>query len=284
MGQRYCIVLMFLLALVVSACDKPGEVEQSSDPHGIVSLSPAATDLVMQLGLADRIVGVSAYEADAELKSRLPVVGDYERIDWERVAQLKPRYLIVQGQPDRLPAGLTERCAAMGIKLVNIQIDRLDDISLALVRLAGELGDEQAGLDAARRLQIALDAISTPNPTPALILLNENGKFVAGRDTFLDDLLTRAGGTNVIQSSGYPTIDQELLLTLKPETIFVLLAGSSDATVAEARMSVERAAVLPAVKNGRVFVVTRSDVLLPSYRNAVQLLKEMAEKLPRSSM
>lgn len=282
MGQRICIVLTFLLAAMLPACDKPGEVPQSSQRDGIVSISPAASDLLVQLGLLDRIVGVSAYEAHPQLKSLLPVVGDYERIDWEKMAQLRPRYLVVQGQPQRLPEGLKERCEAAGVELINIQIDRLDDIPLAVVAIAEALGIKDAGDATAKKMREEI--VARLGQTPALIVLSENGKFVAGRDTFLDDLLARAGGANVITANGYPTIDQEMLLTLRPQVIFILLPDASDATAAEARASIDKAKSLPAVEAGRVYVIRRADVLLPSHSNAVALLKELAERMPRGPM
>lgn len=279
MGQRICIAMTILLAAVVLACDKPGDANAPRAADGIVSLSPAATDLLIQLGLTDRIVGVSAYEADPTVKARLPVVGDYERIDWEKIAQLKPRHLIVQGQPQRLPEGLKERCQAAGVELINIQIDRLDDISAAASSIAQTLGLDEARPVVLRRMQNELDALATTGKTPALILLSENGKFVAGKDTFLDDLLTRAGGVNVIKASGYPTIDQELLLTLQPEVIFILLPGANPTTVASAKAALGTADSLPAVRNNRVYVIDRANVLLPSHSNAVKLLEELAEQV-----
>lgn len=278
MGQRIFIFLVLMLVPQI-ACEKKEVVTPQARPDGIVSLSPAATDLLVHLGLYDRIVGISSYEADPSLKSRLPVVGDYQRIDWETLAVLRPRYLIVQGRYDRLPPGLSERCHSMGIQLIDIQIDRLDDILLMLVKLAQALGLEQTGLDTARRVQMQIDTVITPKRIPALILLNESGKFAAGKDTFLDDLLTRAGGENVLTTSGYPSVDREFLTTLEPQIVFVLLPGANDQTTHQAEKVIDQTRFSQRDEKPRIRTIRRSDVLLPSCTNAVQLFQEMSDEI-----
>lgn len=278
MGQRIFIFLtLFLIPQI--ACDRSETTKPDTASSGIVSLSPAATDLLVHLGLSERIVGISSYEANASFKSRLPVVGDYQRIDWETLAMLRPRYLVVQGRPDRLPPGLSERCQSMGIQLINIQIDRLDDILLMLVQLAKAMGLEQTGLDAARKVQTQIDERMATEKVPSLVLLNESGKFAAGKDTFLDDLLTRAGGENVITNPGYPTVDREFLTTLAPEIVFVLLPGADDKTAEQANQIIEQIRFSGQGKKPRVRVIRRSDVLLPGCTNAVQLFREMSDEI-----
>ncbi|GIW78155.1 MAG: hypothetical protein KatS3mg104_3218 [Phycisphaerae bacterium] len=278
MGQRNFVFLILLLITTIG-CDNNEVHKPQSRPDGIVSLSPAATDLLVHLGLYDRIVGVSSYEANASLKSRLPVVGDYQRIDWETLVVIRPRYLIVQGRSDRMPPGLSERCQSLGIQLIDIQIDRLDDILMMLVRLAQALGVEQTGLNAARKVQIQMDTVIPSGKIPALILLNESGKFSAGKQTFLDDLLTRAGGENVITTSGYPTLDREFLATLAPQIVFVLLPGADDKTVDQARQMVDQIRFSGQSKKTRIRVIRRPDVLLPSCTNAIQLFREMSDEI-----
>lgn len=278
MGQRNFVFLILLLITTIG-CDNNQVHKPQSRPDGIVSLSPAATDLLVHLGLYDRIVGVSSYEANASLKSRLPVAGDYQRIDWETLAVIRPRYLIVQGRSDRMPPGLSERCQSLGIELIDIQIDRLDDILMMLVRLARALGVEQTGLDAARKVQMQMDTVIPSGKIPALILLNESGKFSAGKQTFLDDLLTRAGGENVITTSGYPTLDREFLATLAPQIVFVLLPGADDKTVDQARQMVDQIRFSGQSTKTRIRVIRRPDVLLPSCTNAIQLFREMSDEI-----
>jgi iron complex transport system substrate-binding protein len=272
MGQRKWVLLNILSAIFLIGCGKetPAPATAPTPPAAraasIVSLSPAASDLLVAMGLTDRIVGVSQYEADEDLRKRLPVVGDYLNVDWERIAQLKPGYMIVQGRPDRLPSGLKERADALGIKLVNIQIDRLDDIYKVCETIGTgvDAGDAGTKLAKSLRQQIKDANRASDQRTPALILIGERGTSVIGRDNYLNDLLEAAGGTNVVDLTGYPSVDREKLLTLRPDVIFVLLPGANDNTIADEKGSIESATELPAVRDHRVHTITSSDALLPA--------------------
>ena len=236
--------------------------------------------MIVAMGLKDRIVGVSAWEADPELKKR-PVVGDYERVDWEKLSELRPGFLVVQGRVERLPPGLKQRSDQLGIELVDLQIDRLGDIDLAVKRLGSVLNESNAAdafVQAQRRRLSKYDNVAPNQAVPALIVHSENGKSVAGRDNFLDDVLQLAGGVNVIEAKGYVTLDQEKLLTLRPTVVFILMPGASEATVAAAIQSVKSVDTMPAVKDNRIIAITRADALLPASATP-ELVREFYEQL-----
>lgn len=271
MGQRLIAQLLCLLTFLSLACD--GSTGADNPRNGkIVCLSPAATDLLVQMGLKDRIIGVSPWDADPDLKARLPKVGDYERVDWEKLAELKPQYLIVQGRPERMPAGLKEKCAEQGVTLVNLQIDRLADIPGAVTQLGEALEVRSEAEALVKRLREGFTQWQGSHPTPAMIILSENARSVAGRENYLDDLLSVAGGANVVTQVGYPTLDEELMQTLRPEVVFVLMPGASEATVTQTQTSLKHLDQIPAVRNGRVVVITDGDALLPA-SGTVRLLK-----------
>ncbi|MGN6504306.1 MAG: ABC transporter substrate-binding protein [Tepidisphaeraceae bacterium] len=264
--------LLLAASLLLAGCGKdtppPGVAADT-----IVCLSPAASDLLVAMGLTPRIVAVSGYEANPTLRRTLPNAGDYQRIDWERLAELKPGFLIIQGAPDRLPGGIAERCAAMGITPIVLSIDRIADIEHAIHQLGDALHAPAAAakLDATFHQQLA--GLSDPQraKVPALIVLNDSGTAVVGRSNFINDALQAAGGENVITADGYPSIDREKLLTLHPAVIFLLMPGASDSTVARAKqaMGTTHATVCP---------ITRADALLPGTA-VVELARQFADQL-----
>ena len=93
----------------------------------IASLVPAATDLLIGMNAADHLVAVSNYDFDPQT-GRLPRVGDYETIDWEKIASLHPDTLITEYAPDRTPAGMTERMHQLKIRPLNLSFHRLSDM------------------------------------------------------------------------------------------------------------------------------------------------------------
>ena len=241
-----------------------------------MSLSPAATDLVLAMGLNDRLVGVSTFETDPAVRGKKPVVGDYQRIDWEQIGALKPQYLIVQGKPDRLPPGLADRCRQANVTLINIQIDRLADIQKTIDQLGQSLIAKEASEKLNNEFTDALRSLSPDGKRlPAMIVTGDTGLSVAGRNNFLDDLLSAAGGENVVTADGYVTLDREKLLSLRPEVIVLLLPNATDAVKRKAVSAYDGLDDLPAVKHKRLLVIDRADALVPNSR-APQLAAEMA--------
>lgn len=272
------IALCLLVALV--GCR---EKQDGPGRRGVASLSPAATDLLVGMGLAERLVAVSNYDADDVAAGR-PRVGDYQHVDWEKLAELRPAVMVMQGLPARMPPGLSERARSLGIRLVVLQIDRLDDIPRQIARLGEALDEPEAARRATARFHATIEAArrhAGDRPgVRTLIVLNETATFVAGPGTFLDDVLRVAGGTNALDPglSGYPTIDRERLVALAPEAVVQILPGASDAVLAQARAAWSSVPSLPAVRDGRVSVITEPWAMLPGYRQA-ELATRLAELL-----
>lgn len=264
-----------MLALL-TGCEKPAPVSAPPRADGIVCLTPVGTDLLSAMGFADRIVGVSNYEPNEKLRQTRPRVGDYLGVDFEKLAELRPKLLIVQGKRDRLPAGVRERSEALGAKPLVLQVDRLSDIYFAIQRI-GEAINEPAAAEKltaelkAREAKLAASQLKPP--VPALLLFNDAGNNAAGRETFIDDALTLAGGRNVIEATGYPTLDNEKMRSLSPRVVFLMLPGATPEIVQRAE-----AAARANAPDAKFFAFTDADVLMPGTA-AFKLAEAMAERL-----
>lgn len=279
MGQRFRPSLIrTLLAicplLVVVGCERgPAATTAPAKARPtIASLSPAATDLLVGMGAADHLVAVSHFDYPRPETQGLPKIGDYQTTDWERLRQVRPDVMVIQVRPDRLPEGLAKRAEELDVRLVNIRIDRLEDI----LRTLGELGEaveEPARAATAReRLQGQFDAVrqrvAGRAPVRTLIVTDAEGRYIVGTDNFLEELLHIAGGENAAAGMGrdYPSIDREKLRALAPDAVIQLLPGASEQTLVRARSFWQTLPDLPAVKDGRVYVFTEPYVLMPGYQ------------------
>lgn len=263
------------LACVAVSCDRPAAgptTTPSTAPvrDGIVSLSPAATDLLVAMNASGRVVGVSNYEPASSSLNALPRVGDYLRTDWEKIDAAKPGFMIVQGREDRLPAGLRDQAKRRGIDVVALTIDRLSDISAAARTLQDKL--HVAGADAFRNqfemdlAALQRDATSTRGERPpvrTLLVVGDEGTNFVGTQNFLDDLLTLAGGQNVVAGSGYVSLDREKIAELNPDVILLLLPAADEAAVARAKAVWQQTPNVAAVKNSRVHALVGPQVLQP---------------------
>jgi len=278
---------IFLLATAL-ACDER-DAKSTTNPSGsstapgarvtVASLVPAATDLIINMHAGDQLVAISNYDPDRPETKGLPRVGDYLNNDWEKLAQVRPSVMITQYDPNRMPAGLRERADELGIKLVNIKIERIDDILAAIDLLGKTLNQPAKSQVAAEAMRVRLEAVrkrvaSTPR-VRTLVVLDDSGQSVAGPDTFLDDLVTIAGGANVLAGNRnrYPRIDREMMVTLAPDAIIQLQPEATPQRLEQAKQFWQSVASVPAVKNGRVYTFTDWYVLQPAFE-----MGELAEK------
>ena len=185
------------------------------------------------MGAADHLVAISSFDSRRAETAGLPIAGDYESTDWESLAAAKPAVLIVQMQESRVPDGFRQHAAAIGATILNVQIERLADIEQTIGQIGVAINEPAKASDAMHRLIARLDAVHARvaglPPVRTMICLNEGGTFSAGPGTFLDDVLTIAGGQNVLDKSSphWPTIDRERLTSLAPSAVMILLPAAT---------------------------------------------------------
>jgi ABC-type Fe3+-hydroxamate transport system substrate-binding protein len=280
----------FFLLAPTSGCDRqagpanPPSTAPAAARPTVASLVPAATDILLDMGAGDHLVAVSNYDIPRDGIRNLPKVGDYETVDWEQIATLRPELMVTQYAEDRMPQGLRQRQAGLGIGSVNIHIDSLDDILKAYDALGAAVGEPEKARAARDRLRARLDALRAASKgRPAvsvLIATDPTGLHLAGPGTFLDGLLPYIGATNAAASlnNPYPGIDREMLRSLDPDVIFQLLPDEPPQVVDQARRVWASMPELKAVKNRRVFIFTDWYLLQPG-PHVVDLAEKMEKEM-----
>jgi iron complex transport system substrate-binding protein len=274
---------------VIAGCGK-SDSQPATAPsvRTVASLVPAATDLIIGMGARDRLVAVSTYDRQRPDVAGLPRVGDYQNVDWEQLQALHPQVMVIQIKKDRLPPGFSERATALHTELVNVGIDRLADILTALDTLGDAMGLPEKAKLARAEMQSRLDGVSNKvqgeKSVSTLLVLDESADAVVGPDTYLDELLKLAGGTNAAASLGqrYPEIDREMLLSLKPDVIIQLLPDASQQVKDRAAATWAQLRQIPAVAAGRVYTIDNWYALLPGW-HVTDLAEQFAQCLHPST-
>jgi iron complex transport system substrate-binding protein len=300
MGQRAAAVLMqnifaaavavgLLTLLWLPGCDRAASsaapsTQPATSRQTVASLVPAATDMIIGMGAGDHLVAVSNWDADRPEIHDLPRVGDYRSTDWEKLAQIRPKVMVVQFREDKMPPGMAERAAELHIRLVNVMNNRLDDTYTTLRQLGEAIGERDKSAAAEKSLREKLDMIRHRTaklpPVRTLITRSESNLACVGGGNYLDDLLDIAGGQNVLAGgyNSYPTIDRERLIELNPDVVIVLLPGASPQVVQQAKEFWAAQMSVSAVKNGRVHYLTDSYLLLPGL-SAARVAQQFADLL-----
>lgn len=194
----------------------------SGEVRRVVTLAPSLTDVVLALGAADRLVGVSRFDERPEV-SRLPRVGGFVDPSVEAVLALHPDLVLAQPGPGNRRA--VETLAELGAPVLLLPLGTVADV-LAAERATGKaLGRAAEGEALARQLESTRSRIRararTQRPVRVLLVYGFEPLVVAGPGGFADELLADAGAVNVAgdAASPYPVYSVERALRSRPEVI-----------------------------------------------------------------
>ncbi len=200
-------------------------------PARIVSTAPNFTEVLFSLGAGDRVAAVSDYcQYPEEARSR-PRVGGPFNLNFERMLSLRADLVLL---PKSL-SGAAERTRALGLPVLQLPNETVSDLLGAIEALGLVTETAEAASLLLARLRAELDRPPPPGPpVRALIVVFRapdglQDLTVASRDTFLSELLTRAGGQNLMGSSisRYPRMSKEEVVALDPEVILDLTFTAS---------------------------------------------------------
>lgn len=244
-------------------------------PRRVISLSPAMTEMLFALGVGDRVVGVTDFCAYPPEAAQRPRCGGFLNPNLEAIADLEPDLLVLQGLHDTV----RDWCAANGRAYVAFELDSLADLRAALRGLGTALGESAAAEALIARLEGELLAVRRAvDSRPAVPVFVCTGRAegppdvlnTCGGGSFLSELATIAGGRNVFGELPelYPQPSLEALSERSPAAILDLRPGQELDDDARRRIVGEWSALatLPAVRDGRVVVLTETHVLLPGPR------------------
>ncbi|KUG09608.1 ABC transporter substrate-binding protein [Solirubrum puertoriconensis] len=190
-------------------------------PQRIVSLVPSQTELLYDLGLGERVVGVTKFCIHpAGARKQAQVIGGTKNFNFEHIAELKPD-LIIGNKEENYQEGIEQLTADYPVWMSDIFT--LGD-SLRMMRQVGLITGTQARAERlAEEIGSSLQALpAVAEPLSAAYFIWRKPYMVAAAGTFIDDMLPRAGFRNVFSALGrYPEVSAEQLATAAPQVILL---------------------------------------------------------------
>lgn len=253
----------------------------------LISLVPAATEMLFAIGAGTDVVGVSSFdEYPAEVRSRTRV-GALVDPDFERILTLRPTLVVAYGSQ----ADLIARLERSRIPVFAYRQGGLADVTATMRELGRRVGRAAAADAAARDIEAQLAAVRRrvaplPRPKTMLVFSRETGTlrgmYVSGGVGFLHDLLVTAGGTNVFADVPRENIQasSEQVLARAPEAILELWPsrGWTAARAAQERDTWRQLPSIPAVRDSRVVLLADDKLTIPGPRVA-DVARILAEAL-----
>ncbi len=173
-------------------------------PKRIISLVPSQTELLYDLGLSDRVVGITKFCIHPsewfESKTR---VGGTKNVNIDRVKSLQPDLIIANKEENtQEDIALIETIAPVWISDINT----IDDALNMMISVGQMVGCELESERLFREINYSFSIEKTSIPQSVLYLIWKDPNFCAGKETFINSMLEKAGFHNVCQVNRYPEL------------------------------------------------------------------------------
>ena len=252
-------------------------VAQQDPPRRIISVIPAVTEMLFAIGAGPQVVGVSSFDQQPPEVRALTRVGGLIDPDMERIILLRPDLVILyasQSDPQ-------EQLARAQIPVFSYAHGGLAHVTETIRTLGARTGRpggaERVATSIERRLEAIRERVKGRERPRTLLVLDREplalrNIYASGGIGFLHDMLEVAGGTNVFadieRESVQPTT--ETILTTAPDVIIeVRVGGDMTAERIDREHRVwQTLAGVPAVRQGRVYILTGGDLVVPGPRVA----------------
>jgi ABC-type Fe3+-hydroxamate transport system substrate-binding protein len=192
-------------------------------PKRIVSCVPSQTELLFDLGIGESIAGITKFCVHPKDARRTKVVvGGTKNLHLEKIAALNPDFILankeeneqsnIEWLADRFPTYISD------IRTLDHALNMIKDVGAITGRI-------KHAHEISASISFLFQGIAShmTKPTVAYIIW-KNPWMTVNRDTFIHDLLTRVGLTNVFadrMDSRYPIITLDDLKESKPSFLFL---------------------------------------------------------------
>jgi iron complex transport system substrate-binding protein len=272
----FSILLWVLPAGAATFVDMVGRrVEVQQPPRRIIPLAPSLTEILFALGAGDDVVGVTDYADHPPEAREKPSVGGGVDPNMEVIVGLRPDLVLASADTNRWDTLV--RLERLNIPVFGVKPVGVDGVLASIARVGEVLGRspqaEKLIGEMRRRMTAVSERVSAFARPTILYVVWIDPLIVAGRETVIDDLIRLAGGTNVVQTPGFPRYGLEQVVMHPPDLIVLAFdrGGVEDGEVLH-RLPVWRQ--IRTVRDGAVRVIDAGMTNRPGPRiaEAVEML------------
>ncbi len=205
----------------------------SAPPRGavrIVSLAPSITETLFELGLGDRVVGVTRYCSFPPEAKQKAQVGGYYDPNFEAVSATRPDLVITLTEHE----GIRKDLVKLGLATITVDQTTVPGILASILQIGRACGCPEKAAELHRRLLARLQEIAkrtSGRERPRVLVsigrmagdASMNRITVCGRKGFFEELIGLAGGRNAFEREiPFPNLSAEGVLETHPDVIIDL--------------------------------------------------------------
>jgi ABC-type Fe3+-hydroxamate transport system substrate-binding protein len=196
------------------------KVQVPTNPQRIISLVPSQTELLADLGLGERVVGITKFCIHPnDWRKTKTVIGGTKEFKMDRIRQLKPD-LIIGNKEENYQGGIEELASQYPVWMSDIAT--LADAMDMIGNVGSLVGAEASAQYLVGEISKGFAEIpAVAKPIKALYLIWQNPYMAAGQGTFIHELLQLAGFKNGVAMPRYPALSEAEIVQLQPEVILL---------------------------------------------------------------
>lgn len=291
--KKILALIMTLSIFVLSGCssqtdrmvtDREGtEVNIPTKIEKIISTAPSNTEVLMALGLGDKLVAIDKYSTDIEgINTELPQI-DFLNPDAETIIGLEPDIVIASGHNK---TGSVEdpfkAISEAGIPVVYIpSSDSIDGIYKDIEFIADVVNERSKGKEIVDDMKAQVEEIKAIGDTitdkKSVYFEISPAPYLSsfGKSTFLNEMIEIIGAKNIFENEeGWISPTAEAIIDANPDVIITNAGYMENPTEEiESRDAWEN---INAIKNNEVYLVDQNASSRPS-QNVIKALEQMAK-------
>lgn len=253
----------------------------------VIVFAPSILEVMDELGAMDKVIGVDNWSIDSgePLAEGFEGFGDYQGFNMEKIAEAQPDLIIaLSGNPQED----MDRIKDLGVSIYISEASNFEETYEGIEKTGMMIGMEQEALELSETLKTQVDAIydevkdiADEDRPKVFYEIFDEPLWSAGSGTFIDDMIEKAGGINIVSLegiSGYAEYSLEKLIEMDPDVMIAGDGGMYEARTEEFILGDSRFSSLDAVINERVYIVPENPVVRPNH-NSIKGLEMFARAI-----
>lgn len=278
MKKKFKVIYLFIiLAVILAACstnsDKSTKNEQSEKSYDrIISLIPSNTEILYELGLEDKVVGVSTVDDyPKEVKDKKQF--DAMKLNKEALLKAKPDLILAHESQKSTDGKVLNGLKDSGVKVVYVKdAQSIDEMYETFKQVGKVTGKEKEANALVKETKNNIKKVVNSVPKDAksqkvfMEVSSEPEIYTAGKNTFFDDMLKQLKAKNSFSNlDGWQKVSKESIIKKNPD-VMISTMGISEKDyqqIIDKRGGFES---LNAVQKGRIEAVNGDQISRPGPR------------------
>jgi len=239
--------------------DLDREVTIEKMPQRIISLAPSNTEILFALGLGDKVVGVTQYCDYPEAAKSKPRVAGYSTPALEKVVSLEPDLILADAIHEKTVLPALEK---QGLTVIVMAAKSLNTVLQDITLVGQIMGKSKAAARLVDGLSDRIEAVTaktrnlTPEERPKVLhVIWHDPIWTMGSETFIDDLIQKAGGVNIFADEFKKSrvVSMEAVVDRNPQVILVSGMGTNPKLIYNSIKSDPRLDGVEAIVKERIY-------------------------------